>query len=143
MIPLLRKIGWWLQRRRKEDELREELAFHLSEEASQREADGLPGGEAMRAARRELGNATLLKEDARTLWSWTLLEQLAQDVRYGVRGMVKHRMFTALAALSLALGIGAKLTKTIAPAPHRLRSSVSATASAASARPPARSDNRW
>ena len=36
-----------------------------------------------------------------------LLEQLAQDVRYGFRGMSKNRMFTALAALSLALGIGA------------------------------------
>ena len=51
--------------------------------------------------------STLLREDARTLWSWVLLEQLAQDVRYGLRGMVKNRTFTALAALSLALGIGA------------------------------------
>ncbi|HXI27593.1 MAG TPA: ABC transporter permease, partial [Vicinamibacterales bacterium] len=38
---------------------------------------------------------------------WVLLEQLAQDIRYGLRGMQKHRWFTALAALSLALGIGA------------------------------------
>ena len=59
------------------------------------------------AARRDLGNVTLLREDARTLWSWMLLEQLAQDVRYGLRTMVKNRLFTALAALSLALGIGA------------------------------------
>ena len=50
---------------------------------------------------------TLLREDARTLWSWILLEQLAQDVRYGLRAMVKNRLFTALAAVSLALGIGA------------------------------------
>jgi hypothetical protein len=41
------------------------------------------------------------------LWSWILLEQLAQDVRYGIRGMLRNRTFTALAALSLALGIGA------------------------------------
>src|SRR4030095_2323574 len=59
------------------------------------------------AARRGLGNVTLLREDARTLWSWVLIEQLAQDVRYGLRTMVKNRLFTALAALSLALGIGA------------------------------------
>ena len=59
------------------------------------------------AARRDLGNVTLLREDTRTLWSWILLEQLAQDVRYGLRTMVKNRLFTALAALSLALGIGA------------------------------------
>src|SRR4029450_12069630 len=56
---------------------------------------------------RDLGNVTLLREDTRTLWTWTPLEQLAQDLRYGVRTMIRNRAFTALAALSLALGIGA------------------------------------
>src|SRR4029453_1902509 len=107
MISPFRKVHWWLQRRRKEEELREELQFHLAEEIDERQADGLPPDEATWAARRDLGNATLVREDARTLWSWTLLEQLAQDVRYGLRGMFKNRLFTALAALSLALGIGA------------------------------------
>ena len=50
---------------------------------------------------------TLLREETRTLWSWVLVEQFAQDVRFGLRAMLKNRMFTALAALSLALGIGA------------------------------------
>ena len=104
---LFRKVQWWLQRRHKEEELREELQFHLAEEKDERQADGLSADEATWAARRDLGNATLLREDARTLWSWMLLEQLAQDVRYGLRGMFKNRMFTGLAALSLALGIGA------------------------------------
>ena len=63
--------------------------------------------EAAWAARRELGNATLLREETRATWSWVRLEQLAQDIRYGVRGMLKNPLFTALAALSLALGIGA------------------------------------
>ena len=107
MISLFRKVQWWLQRRRKEEELREELQFHLAEEMEERRADGLPDDEATWAARRDLGNTTLLREDARTLWSWVLLEQLAQDVRYGLRGMFANRMFTGLAALSLALGIGA------------------------------------
>jgi macrolide transport system ATP-binding/permease protein len=107
MTPLFRKFTWWLQRRGKEDELREELQFHLAEEASDRQTDGLSEDQARRAARRDLGNVTLLQEDARTLWSWILLEQLVQDVRYGLRAMFKNRMFTALAALSLALGIGA------------------------------------
>ena len=107
MIPLFRKVQWWLKGRRKEDELREELQFHLAEEMEERRADGLPDDEATWAARRDLGNATLLREDARTLWSWLLLEQLAQDVRYGLRGMLTNRLFTGLAALSLALGIGA------------------------------------
>ena len=107
MTSLFRKFTWWLQRRRKEDELREELQFHLEEEAGEREADGLSSDQAGWAARRDLGNVTLLRENTRTLWSWLLLEQLAQDVRYGLRAMHKNRLFTALAALSLALGIGA------------------------------------
>ncbi len=107
MTALLRKLRWWLQRRRKEEELREELQFHLTEEIGERQADGLSQEEATWAARRDLGNATLMREDARALWSWILLEQLAQDIRYGLRGMFRNRTFTALAALSLALGIGA------------------------------------
>ena len=107
MTSLFRKVQWWLQRRRKEQELREELQFHLSEEIDERRAEGLAADEATFAARRDLGNATLVKEDARSMWSWILLEQLAQDIRYGLRGMRKNRLFTALAAVSLALGIGA------------------------------------
>ena len=107
MTPLFRKVQWWLRRRRKEDELDEELQFHLAEEMEEARAEGLSAADAARAARRNLGNATLLREDVRRLWSWTMLEQLAQDVRYGLRGMARNRLFTALAALSLALGIGA------------------------------------
>src|SRR5262245_12340168 len=107
MTSLFRKVRWWLQRRRREEELRAELQFHLAEEIAQRRADGLPADEATWAARRDLGNVTLAREDARMVWSWVLLEQLAQDLRYGLRGMLKNAMFTALAALSLALGIGA------------------------------------
>jgi predicted permease len=107
MTSLLRKLQWWLQRRRREQELRDELQFHLAEEVEERQARGLSRDHAVLAARRDLGNATLVREDARVFWSWTLLEQLAQDVRYGLRGMLKNRMFTGLAALSLALGIGA------------------------------------
>ena len=107
MTSLFRKVRWWLQRRRREEELRAELQFHLAEEIDQRRADGLPADEATWAARRDLGNVTLAREDARMVWSWVRLEQLAQDLRYGLRGMLKNRMFTALAALSLALGIGA------------------------------------
>jgi macrolide transport system ATP-binding/permease protein len=107
MTALFRKLTWWLQRRRKEAELREELQFHLAEEADERRGDGLSADQARSAAHRDLGNVTLLREDTRSLWTWTPLEQLAQDLRYGLRMMFKNRVFSALAILSLALGIGA------------------------------------
>ena len=107
MMPFFRKVAWWLRQRRKEDEVREELQFHLAEEADERSAEGLSQDQAAAAARRDLGNVTLVREDARVLWSWVWIEQLGQDLRYGMRAMFKNRMFTTLAALSLALGIGA------------------------------------
>jgi macrolide transport system ATP-binding/permease protein len=107
MTSFFRKFTWWRQRRRKEDELREELKFHLVEDAGERQADGLSEDEARWAARRDLGNVTLLQEDTRRLWSWILLEQLTQDIRYGLRAMAANKTFSAMAILSLALGIGA------------------------------------
>jgi macrolide transport system ATP-binding/permease protein len=106
MKSFFRKLTWLAQRRRKEAELNEELQFHLAEDAEERQAEG-SAEEARWAARRELGNVALLQENTRAAWGWTFFEQLAQDLRYAFRTMAANKTFSALAILSLALGIGA------------------------------------
>lgn len=107
MSSFFRKLGWLSARRRKEEELRTELQFHLDEEAEEIQGRGAVAEEAHIRARRELGNVTLVSESTRAAWSFTWLEQFLQDVRYALRTMLNNKAFTALAALSLALGIGA------------------------------------
>jgi putative ABC transport system permease protein len=85
MNTFLRKLTWLAKRSRKEADLREELEFHLAEEAEERKTAGLTDEQAQAAARRDLGNVTLVVEHARASWGWPLLEQIGQDIRYGVR----------------------------------------------------------
>ena len=107
MNSFFRKLHWLARRPGKEAELQEELQFHLDEEAEERAVTSLGAPQARLAARRDLGNLTRVQEDTRAVWSWTLVEQLLQDFRYALRTMAANRTFSALAILSLALGIGA------------------------------------
>jgi len=107
MSLFFHKLRALLQRRRKEEDLRDELQFHLDEEAEERQSEGLPGEKARLAARRDFGSVALVQEETRLAWTWTWLEQLAQDSRYGLRTIAANKTFSLLAILSLALGIGA------------------------------------
>ena len=95
-----------LLRRTVDDELDEELRYHLEREAERRVAGGMSPGEARLAARRDFGNPTSLAEEARESWRFEWLERLRQDVRFAARSFGRAPGFVATVVLTIGLGLG-------------------------------------
>ena len=104
-MRVLRRIQFWLHS--SSGDLADEMAHHRSLIERDLVAAGRSPTDARDAARREMGNETYMREEARSVWLWPWLESVVQDAKYTARSLARTPGFTAAVMITLALGIGA------------------------------------
>lgn len=106
LVSFFQRFRSLRNRRQLDRDLEDELGAHLALKQAYFEKEGLSPNEAVRRARLAVGNPTSWKENAREQWSLAGLESLWQDVVFGTRILLKDRIFTMVALITLAIGVG-------------------------------------
>jgi predicted permease len=100
-------LGRFFRRAKWDQERLEEIESYVQIETDENIARGMPYARARAAARRKFGNSTLIREEIYAMNTIGFLDTLARDVRYGLRALRHNPVFTAVALLTIAIGIGA------------------------------------
>src|SRR5689334_6643160 len=105
-MKLFSKLAALFRRQKLDADMAEEMRLHLERRVEENVAAGMSREEARYAALRKFGGVEQAKELAREQRGGVWLEQLWQDLRFAVRGLLRERAFTVVAVLTLAFGIG-------------------------------------
>lgn len=107
---MIRRIRYWWNRSRREEQLRAEIEQHIEEVAAELRSEGRTPEAALAEAMRRFGRTAEHQEAAREVWIARILSDLSRDTRYALRSIARNPGFAAVAILSAALGIAACTT---------------------------------